>query len=134
MKYLLDTNICVYLIRQRPAHLLQKFANYAVSEIGISSITAAELYYGVERSGRPGQNRQALEQFLLPLTIQDFDYSAAAAYGSVRATLEAAGMPIGTLDTLIAAQALSQNLILVTNNTQEFARIPALTIEDWTQP
>ena len=134
MKYLLDTNICVYLIRRRPAQLLQKFANYAVSEIGVSAITAAELQYGVERSARPGQNRQALQQFLLPLTILDFDYSAAEAYGGVRATLEVAGTPIDALDTLIVAQALSQHLILVTNNTQEFVRVPGLTVEDWTQP
>jgi len=134
MKYLLDTNICIYLIRQKPAHLRQRFASYSLPEIGISAITAAELHYGVERSSQPAKNRQALELFLLPLTILGFDYSAVEAYGRVRAGLEAVGMPIGALDTLIAAQALIERLILVTNNTREFARVPGLVIEDWTQP
>ena|SRR5438067_4036 len=133
MKYLLDTSICVYLIRQRPIHLLQRFATYAVAEIAVSTITVAELYYGVERSNRPILNRQALERFLVPLTVLEFDLGAAEVYGSLRTGLAAAGMPIGSLDTLIAAQALSRHLIVVTNNTGEFARVAGLVIEDWTQ-
>ena len=133
MKYLLDTNICVYLIRQKPPALLQKFRQFAIDDIGISSITVAELQYGVYRSAQQANNQQALEQFLIPLTILDFDYDAAQAYGRLRAHLEAQGTPIGSLDTLIAAHALVQQLTLVTNNIHEFARVPGLTIEDWSQ-
>lgn len=133
MKYLLDTNICVYLIRQKPPALLQRFADYAVADIGVTAITVAELTYGVQRSNRPAQNAQALQQFILPLALLDFDYDAAVAYGSIRAELEEAGTPIGSLDTLIAAQALAHHLILVTNNTREFARVPRLLLEDWTR-
>jgi tRNA(fMet)-specific endonuclease VapC len=94
----------------------------------------AELQYGVHRSSRPVQNNEALEGFLVPLTILDFDYAASAAYGRIRATLEAAGRPIGSLDTLIAAHALSRALVLVMNNVSEFSRVDGLLIEDWSQP
>lgn len=96
MKYLLDTNICIYLIRRKAEHLIQKFAKHEIGDIGISIITVAELQYGVHRSSRPVQNNEALEGFLVPLTILDFDYAASAAYGRIRATLEAAGRPIGS--------------------------------------
>jgi tRNA(fMet)-specific endonuclease VapC len=132
MRYLLDTNICVHLIRHRPAGLLQKLTSLPVGEAGVSSITVAELQYGVRRSSRPEQNAEALAMFLLPLPIADFDYKAAEAYGRIRAHLEGGGMPIGTLGTLIAAHAISLDAILITNNVGEFSRVPQLQVEDWT--
>ena len=131
MKYLLDTNICIYLIRKRPLHVLQRFSTYSVGEIAISSITVAELQFGVQKSQYPAQSQRALEQFLIPLSIVDFDHEAAVAYGGIRAALESLGTPIGPLDTLIAAHALSLNLTLVTNNTKEFSRVPHLKVDNW---
>jgi tRNA(fMet)-specific endonuclease VapC len=134
MNYLLDTNICVLLIRQKSPQVLTKLTSHPIADIGISAITVAELQYGVQKSSRPVQNQQALDQFLLPLTIIPFDADDAIVYGQIRANLEAQGLPIGALDTLIAAQAVQYNLILVTSNVREFARIPGLAIEDWTKP
>jgi tRNA(fMet)-specific endonuclease VapC len=102
--------------------------------LGYPHITVAELEYGVHRSQHQAQNQQALVQFLVPLAILDFDYDAAVAYGHIRGYLEALGTPIGSLDTLIAAHALSQQLTLITSNPREFARVPGLTIEDWSHP
>jgi len=132
MKYLLDTNICVHLIRHRPPRLLEKLTSLPVGEAGVSSITVAELQYGVHKSSRPEQNAEALAMFLTPLPIADFDYRAAEAYGSIRASLEGSGAPIGPLDTLIAAHAASLDAILVTNNVGELRRVPQLRVEDWT--
>ena len=120
MKYLLDTNICIYVIKRKPLQVLQKFSACSVGEIGVSSITVAELQYGVHKSQHLLQNQRALTQFLLPLVIADFDDQAAVAYGKIRAALEAQGTPIGSLDTLIAAHALGLDVTLVTNNTREF--------------
>lgn len=131
MRYMLDTNICVYLIRKKNPALAEKLAGFPVLDIGLSSITVAELQFGVQKSSQPAQNQQALDLFLIPLTILDFDYDAALTYGRIRTYLEAQGTPIGSLDTLIAAHALSQNLTLITNNTREFSRIPDLMVEDW---
>jgi tRNA(fMet)-specific endonuclease VapC len=131
MKYLLDTNICIYLIKKKPHHVLQEFEAHAVGEIGVSSITIAELQYGIQKSRHPMQNQLALEQFLIPLAIIDFDYTAAVSYGKIRAILEGQGTPIGPLDMLIAAQALSLSITLVTNNTKEFSRAPDLKITNW---
>jgi len=131
MRYLLDTNICIYLIKKRPRQVLEKFDAYSVGEIGVSSITVAELQYGVRKSQRPVKNQQALQQFLLPLVIADFDEQAAIGYGEVRAVLEAQGTPIGPLDTLIAAQAISLDVTLVTNNVREFSRVQGLGFENW---
>jgi tRNA(fMet)-specific endonuclease VapC len=131
MRYLLDTNICIYLIKKRPHRLMEKFNAYSVGEIGVSSITVAELQYGVRKSQHPVKNQQALQQFLLPLVIADFDEQAAIAYGEVRAVLEAQGTPIGPLDTLIAAQAISLDVTLVTNNVREFSRVQGLRFENW---
>jgi tRNA(fMet)-specific endonuclease VapC len=132
MKYLLDTSICVHLIRQRPAGLLRKLTALPVGDAGISSITVAELQYGVQKSSRPEQNSEALAMFLAPLPIADFDYAAAEAYGRIRAHLERTGAPIGPLDTLIASHAMSLDATLVTNNVGEFGRVPRLRVEDWT--
>jgi len=97
----------------------------------VSSVTVAELYFGVQKRQRPAQNEQALEQFLIPLAVVGFDLAAAIEYGRVRAALEKRGPPIGPLDTLIAAHALSLDLTLVTNNTREFERVPDLSVENW---
>ena len=112
--------------------MLRRFEEYEVGEIGVSSVTAAELSYGAEKSAAVEQNREALSRFLLPLEVLAFRDEAAAAYGHVRAALEKAGTPIGPLDTLIAAHAVSLSVTLVTNNTREFSRVPGLEIEDWT--
>ena len=131
MKVLLDTNICIYLIKRRPQEVREWFERYAVGEVGLSSITVSELQYGVEKSRRVDQNRAALMQFLLPLVIADFDYEAAVVYGRVRAELERLGTPMGPLDTLIAAHALSLDVTLVTNNEREFSRVSDLRVENW---
>jgi tRNA(fMet)-specific endonuclease VapC len=131
MRYLLDTNICVDLIRHRSAGLLQKLTSLPVGEAGVSSITAAELQYGLRKSRRPEQNAEALAMFLAPLPIAGFDYAAAETYGRIRAHLERTGAPIGPLDTLIAAHAASLDAILVTNNAGKFSRVPDLHVEDW---
>ena len=129
---LFDTNICIYLIRQRSTRALERFEEFEVGEIGVSVITVSELRYGVQKSARPQQNSRALEQFLLPLEIVDFSEEATKDYGRIRAALERQGTPIGPLDTLIAALAVSLGTTLVTNNTREFERVPGLRIEDWT--
>jgi tRNA(fMet)-specific endonuclease VapC len=131
MKYLLDTNICIYLIKKKPLHVLRKFETHTLGDIGVSAITVAELQFGVQKSQYPTQNQRALEQFLIPLVIVEFDYNAAVTYGHIRAALEAQGTPIGPLDMLIAAQALSLDVILVTNNDREFCRVPNLKVANW---
>ncbi len=112
--------------------MLRRFEDFEVGEIGVSSVTAAELRHGAEKSSRPGRNHEALGAFLLPLEVLGFGDEAAAAYGRVRAALERAGTPIGPLDTLIAAHAVSLGVTLVTNNVREFSRVAGLEIEDWT--
>jgi tRNA(fMet)-specific endonuclease VapC len=134
MKCLLDTNMCIYLIKKKPPQVLERFNDYSVGEIGVSSITVAELQYGVEKSQHSAQNRRALGQFLIPLVIADFDEGAAEAYGKVRAALEAQGKPIRALDTLIAAHALSLEATLVTKDTREFSRVPDLTLATFPGP
>jgi tRNA(fMet)-specific endonuclease VapC len=131
MKYLLDTNICVYIIRGKSAKVLQELSSHPVTDVAVSAITVAELQFGVEKSSQPAHNQQALNQFLVPFTTLDFDYDAALEYGRIRARLEGQGAAIGSLDTLIAAQAVSRSLTLVTNNTGEFSRVSGLTMEDW---
>lgn len=130
--YLLDTNICVYIINLRPLGVRERLAQHGADEVGVSSLTIAELRYGADRSSRPARNHENLDKFLLPLDLYDFDVDAAASYGKVRAELEQRGTPIGPLDTLIAAHALSLDATLVTNNTREFGRVPELRLEDWT--
>ena len=130
---LLDTNICIYIINAKPAAVLQRFRQYRIGEIGVCSVVAAELAYGVAKSGSI-RNRQALEMFLAPLTILPFDETAVWAYGELRAELERKGTTIGSLDTLIAAHALSQGALLVTNNTDEFTRVPGLQLDNWVTP
>jgi tRNA(fMet)-specific endonuclease VapC len=131
IEYLLDTNICIYIIKRKPVQVFEKFKSVAFGSIGISSITLAELQYGIMKSSIPERNRKALEIFLTPLEIVDFDYNATVEYGKIRADLERKGTPIGPLDTLIASHALSLDLTLITNNEREFVRINGLKIENW---
>jgi len=133
MEYLLDTNICIYIIKKRPASVLKKFESLSLGDVAISSITLAELYYGIMKSSNPRKNQEALDKFLIPLEILDFDYAATIEYGKIRADLEKKGTPIGPLDTLIASHAKSLNLTLVNNNEKEFERIPDLKIENWSK-
>lgn len=128
---LLDTNICIYLINARPPGVLAHFQHYRLGEIGLCSIVAAELTYGVTKS-QSARNRAALEMFLAPMDILPFDEKATWVYGELRAELERLGQPIGALDTMIAAHALSRDAILVTNNTREFSRVAGLRLENWT--
>ena len=127
---MLDTNICIYAIKQRPPEVLAALRAQEVAGLGLSSVTVAELAFGVAKSGS-ARNQRALEQFLEPLEIADFDRSAALVYGRLRAALEAAGTPIGPLDTQIAAHALALGVTLVSNSQREFARVPGLRLEDW---
>jgi tRNA(fMet)-specific endonuclease VapC len=129
---MLDTNMCIYLIRRRLPQVLEHFQRHTIGDIGISTVTLAELHYGAAKSQFPERNQQALTAFTLPLEIVPFDAAAAAAYGPVRAALERQGTPIGAMDMLIAAHALSLRLTLVTNNTREFARVQGLSVENWT--
>jgi len=133
MNLLLDTNICIYLIKQKPEKLLRHFKTHSVGDIGISSITLAELRFGVEKSRQVERNRQALDELVLPLEIADFDENAAESYGKVRTALEREGKPIGSMDMLIGAHALSLGVTLVTNNTSEFKQIKHLRIADWSR-
>lgn len=134
MKYMLDTNMCIYIIKKHPPKVLKKFQTLELGDVCISSITLAELMYGVHKSHHQQKNKIALEWFSAPLDIAPFDGDTADHYGKIRAYLEKKGTPIGSLDMMIAAHALSLNLILVTNNTKEFSRIPELQLEDWTHP
>ena len=131
MDYLLDTNICIELIRSRSAKILRRLQKCRIGQVGISSITLAELEYGVYKSRDPQRNKMALVEFCAPLEIPPFDGRAASIYGQIRTALEEAGRPIGPLDTLIAAHALALGAILITNNQREFARVPKLHIENW---
>lgn len=131
IEYMLDTNICIYLIKQKPAQVVRRLEGTAVSAVGISSITMSELEYGVCKSSRSGQNRAALIGFLSSLEVLPYDDMAAQQYGEIRACLEQQGTPIGSLDTLIAAHARSLDCVLVTNNTSEFTRVPHLEVENW---
>jgi len=132
VKYLLDTNTCIYIINRKPPSAVDRIRSKQPEDIAVSTVTIAELEYGVYRSQKIDQNRIALLEFLVPLTILDFDQAAAAVYGSIRSSLEARGTPIGPMDLLIAAQAMSHGLILVTNNGRELSRVDGLGIENWT--
>lgn len=132
MKFMLDTNICIYIIKQKPQRVLKHFLDHSIGDIGISSITLAELQYGVAKSQHVQKNQEALNEFVLPLEIAHFAENAARVYGEVRASLEKAGKPIGSMDTLIGAHAHSLGATLVTNNTSEFRQIKGLKVVDWT--
>ena len=131
MNYILDTNICIYMIKQKPASVLNRFRQLQIGDVMVSSITVAELEYGVQKSSWVERNQQALHQFLLRLEIVSFDAQDGVIYGKIRGYLEKEGTPIGGLDMLIAAQAMRLNATLVTNNVREFERIPQLLVENW---
>jgi tRNA(fMet)-specific endonuclease VapC len=127
---LLDTNICIYIINAKPPQVLAHFHQFRLGEVGISSVVAAELAYGVAKSAS-ARNRSALEMFLAPLEIMPFDENAVWSYGTLRADLERLGQTIGALDTMIAAHALSLDATLVTNNQRDFSRVTGLRLENW---
>lgn len=131
MKYMLDTNICIYLIKNHPPILIEKFKKLSLGSVGISSITLAELSHGVEKSLHKEKNKHALEKFILPLEIFTFDKNAAYCYGHIRALLESSGKIIGSNDLLIASHALSLKATLITNNLREFERVPKLHVINW---
>jgi len=133
MLYMLNTNICIYLIKNRSEVLLSRMRVFRTGEIGVSIVTVSELQYGVSKSVSKDRNQAALAAFLLPLEIAEFTVDVAVIYGQVRAELESRGQSIGPLDTLIAAHALSLDVPLVTNNVREFNRVQELRVENWTQ-
>ncbi len=131
MNYLIDTNICIYIMNNRPPEVIEKLKNMDIGRIGISSITVSELFYGVYKSERRKQNLKRLEEFLIPFEIFSYDQDASKYYGEIRSQLEKQGDIIGPFDLLIAAHALSKSLILVTNNEKEFKRIKSLKVDNW---
>lgn len=132
MKYMLDTNICIYIIKQHPDKVLKKFMALSVGDVCISAVTLAELMYGVHKSQHQKKNKTALSEFLSPLDIMPFNEEVTDHYGRIRSYLENKGIPIGPLDMMIAAHAQCLGATLVTNNKKEFIRVPDLNIEDWT--
>lgn len=133
MTYMLDTNICIYAIKKKPEKVLQRFQEEMNGGLCVSSITLAELEYGMKHSSNPLKNEQALLRFLVPLSILPFGAAAASEYGQLRAYLQSKGIPIGPLDMLIAGHAKAEKLVLVTNNVKEFERVPDLEIENWAE-
>ena len=131
IRYLLDTNICIYIIKQHSKQVIEHLRTLLVGDVAISAITFAELEYGAAKSSLPEQNREALIAFTAPLEVLPFDDNASLHYGEIRADLERSGMVIGAMDMLIAAHARSRSLKLVTNNSREFQRIHGLDIENW---
>lgn len=131
MRYMLDTNICIYFIKHKPESVFRRLQEHDPSEICISSVTYAELVHGVEKSQAVEKNRLALVLLLANIEILDFDALAAEAYGKIRADLEKGGTPIGPLDMMIAGHAKSLDYCIVTNNTKEFSRVRGLKLENW---
>lgn len=128
---MLDTNICIYIIKNKPQNVREKLKEFDIGDLVLSSITVSELYYGVHKSEHMEKNLLALEHFLKPFDILEYDIKASVAYGKIRADLEKRGQIIGGLDMMIAAHALSCNMILVTNNTKEFQRVKELRLDNW---
>ena len=131
MKYLLDTNICIYSLNRRPPEVLERLGQVGPAAVAISVVTLLELRHGAEKSQEPAKSHRKLDLFLRPMPILDFDQPAAELGGRVRAELDRRGTPVGDLDSLIAAHALSRGLVLVTNNVREFERVDSLRIENW---
>ncbi|HPO04016.1 MAG TPA: type II toxin-antitoxin system VapC family toxin [Bacillota bacterium] len=131
MRYMLDTNICIYLIKKKPESVLKNLNLHMDEGIAISAITLAELKHGVEASQYPEKNAIALNQFLSIVDILPFDDDAATEYGKICATLRRQGTPIGVMDMLIAAHAKAKGLIIVSNNVKEFARVEGLELKNW---
>lgn len=133
MRYMLDTNICIYVIKHKPEKVFQKLQEVDPSDVCISSVTYAELVHGVEKSAAVDKNRLALSILLANIEILDFDVNAAEGYGKIRADLEKNGTPIGPLDMMIAGHAMSLDYTVVTNNVKEFKRVSGLKIENWAE-
>ena len=131
MRYLLDTNTCIYIIKRSPARVMLRFKRLRVGDIGVSAITVCELQFGVSNSSQPDRNQRALTEFLGPLEVLDFPAGASVVYGEIRMHLQSAGTPIGSYDLLLAAHALHNRLTMVTNNVREFRRVPDLKMENW---
>ena len=131
MIFLLDTDICIYYINNTPASVRKRFNMLRPGDLGVSSIVVAELRYGVARSRAKEKNSAALDDFLSPLEVVPFDESAALRYGAIRAELQTKGTPIGAMDMLIAAHAISLGVTLVTNNLREYKRVPGLKCITW---
>ncbi len=128
---MLDTNICIYIIKNKPQSAKKRFEEYEVGQLCISSITVSELMYGAFKSKHTEKNLKALERFLMPFEIVDYDFAASVEYGKIRASLEKKGQVIGNMDMQIAGHALSRDMVLVTNNTREFERVEGLVLENW---
>ena len=133
MRYMLDTNICIYAIKHKPPEVIQKFLSHDPSELCISSITYAELMRGVEKSMAVERNRIAITMFLSPISVLDFDTYAAEEYGKIRADLERKGTTIGPMDMLIEAHIAAEDFVFVKNNAREVERVEAVEVEDWTK-
>ncbi len=131
MRYMLDTNICIYAIKHKPEKVFQRLQEIDPDDVCVSSVTYAELVHGVEKSAAVEKNRLALSMLLANIEILNFDVDAANCYGKIRADLEKKGTPIGSLDMMIAGHAMSMGYTVVTNNVKEFSRIPDLKIENW---
>jgi tRNA(fMet)-specific endonuclease VapC len=131
MKYLIDTNICIYIMNNHPTQVVQRFKSIGVGSVGISTVTVSELHYGACKSMYIEKNLKRLDEFLRPFEVLPYDENASKHYGLIRAELEKQGRVLGPLDLLIAAHALGNRLILVTNNEREFKRIKSLSVENW---
>ena len=133
MRYMLDTNICIYAIKHKPEKVFRKLKEVDPEDVCVSSVTYAELMHGVEKSAAVERNRLALSMLLANIEILNFDADAAVCYGKIRAGLEKKGTPIGLLDMMIAGHAMSMGYTLVTNNVKEFLRVPDLKTENWAE-
>jgi len=133
MKYMLDTNICIYYINKKPQQIKEKVHRHMLDGLCISAITLAELEHGIAKSAYPERNADELARFLSIFDVLAFDGEAATAYGKIKADLQRKGTPISPMDTLIAAHARAARLILVTNNMREFERVDGLTLENWAE-
>ncbi|MBP9211387.1 MAG: type II toxin-antitoxin system VapC family toxin [Bacteroidetes bacterium] len=131
MKYLLDTDICSYIIRRKPKSVLERFKSLPIGDIGISVISICEFEAGIPGSAHPEVLKSAIDTFLSPFTIVEFRQTDAQAFGRIDHYLQSKGLPIGDMDTLIASQAIARDLILITNNLKHYSRVPELTVESW---
>jgi len=131
MRYMLDTNICISIIKDRPPEVMKSLRRVPVGEIGVSGIVVAELWYGVFKSTKKKENSAAIEDFLRYVAVMDWPSSAAVEYGKIRFHLQKKGLMIGAMDLLIAAHAVTLDSVLVTDNVSEFKRVPRLKVENW---
>jgi tRNA(fMet)-specific endonuclease VapC len=131
MRYMLDTNVCIAIMKRTPPKIRTRLEGLPLGQVGVSSIVIAELWYGIDQSQRPEDNEEALRDFMHYVTVKDWPASAAPEYGRIRTYLRKKGTPIGAMDLLIASHALSVEAVLVTNNVREFKRVPKLKVENW---